>query len=247
MNELELQAAVSRGDNGDDVRRVQEWLCLDGYAVKLDGDFGPATEAAVRSFQSDNGLAVDGVVSLDTFARLVAPMQAALRPIAVDGQSLGALVVAYAAQHLAQRPREVGGDNCGPWVRLYMAGHDGKEWCWCAGFACFCLKQAAAALGVPPPIASSFSCDTLGTAAKQAGTLLDGGDAATAARLAQGSFLLVRRPTGGGWHHTGIVTATQAEICSTIEGNSNDDGSRNGYEVVAHTRGYPNLDFIQLG
>lgn len=42
---------------------------------------------------------------------------------------------------------------------------------------------------------------------------------------------------GGGKGHTGMVeTITPDGMLHTIEGNSNDDGSREGYEVVRHTR-----------
>ena len=36
----------------------------------IDGDFGNATEAAVRNFQSDHRLAVDGIVGKNTWAEL---------------------------------------------------------------------------------------------------------------------------------------------------------------------------------
>lgn len=34
------------------------------------GDFGPGTESAVRSFQSDKGLDADGIVGRETWAAL---------------------------------------------------------------------------------------------------------------------------------------------------------------------------------
>jgi len=42
---------------------------LGSYGV--DGDFGSATEAAVKSFQSDHGLTVDGIVGKNTWAELI--------------------------------------------------------------------------------------------------------------------------------------------------------------------------------
>lgn len=44
------------GMQGEDVKELQRLL-----GINPDGDFGPKTEAAVRRFQKDNGLAVDGV------------------------------------------------------------------------------------------------------------------------------------------------------------------------------------------
>ena len=52
---------LALGDQGDDVRRVQSFLLSDGFSPgPVDGSFGPMTEAAVRSFQTDAGLAGDG-------------------------------------------------------------------------------------------------------------------------------------------------------------------------------------------
>jgi hypothetical protein len=247
MNELTWTASVERGAQGPDVKRVQEWLCLGGFGVQLDSEFGPATQSAVRAFQKANGLTVDGIVGAETWAKLVTPLRNALAPIAPAGRGLGAMVVAWAQQQLAQRPREVGGDNCGPWVRLYMNGHDGARWRWCAGFACFCLRQACAALGVALPITPSFSCDLLASSARHNGRLVDGDAAGAVATLAPGSLFLVRRPDGDDWIHTGIVTTIGSETFGTIEGNTNEGGSANGYEVAARTRAYASRDFIRMG
>ena len=58
---------LRRGDSGDDVRRLQTGLHTyaqggQGDPGPIDGDFGPKTENAVRAYQSDHGLSVDGVV-----------------------------------------------------------------------------------------------------------------------------------------------------------------------------------------
>jgi peptidoglycan hydrolase-like protein with peptidoglycan-binding domain len=57
---------VSFGSEGRQVKLLQEAL----GGVKVDGVFGPETEAAVRSFQSSHGLSVDGVVGAQTSAAL---------------------------------------------------------------------------------------------------------------------------------------------------------------------------------
>lgn len=52
--ELILGRELGYGSKGPDVRRVQEWLNLDGYGLGIDGDFGRVTEDAVRRFQKAN-------------------------------------------------------------------------------------------------------------------------------------------------------------------------------------------------
>jgi hypothetical protein len=51
----------------ESVRHVQELLTSNGYPVPADGEFGPGTETAVRAFQADNYLDVDGLVGPATW------------------------------------------------------------------------------------------------------------------------------------------------------------------------------------
>jgi peptidoglycan hydrolase-like protein with peptidoglycan-binding domain len=246
MSELELDKVYRRGERAPGVKRIQEWLTLNGFAVAIDGDFGPATEAALKRFQAKAGLPVSGVADAATFGRLVAPMKAAVAPIAAQGRSLGALVVAYASQHLRQQPREVGGENRGPWVRLYMDGHEGAAFAWCAGFATFCLQQAARTLGVPMPLERTYSCDVLASSGRQQGRFLSTLTAPPDRTRIHPGSLFVRRRTAIDWEHTGIVTEVDEETFQTIEGNANDEGSHEGYEVCARTRGFKSMDFVLL-
>ncbi len=59
------------GDRGDAVRDLQERLRLSGLAAEADGEFGPDTEASVRSFQEVRGLRIDGICGPDTWGALV--------------------------------------------------------------------------------------------------------------------------------------------------------------------------------
>ncbi len=64
---------VKRGCKGGAVRRLQTWLTEIGYGVGshgVDGDFGAATDAAVRAFQRVQKLTVDGIVGQWTWAAL---------------------------------------------------------------------------------------------------------------------------------------------------------------------------------
>ena len=240
--EATYQGDIARGSPTPRVRLVQEWLSLHGIRTSVDGEYGGATSEAVKLFQQRGGLPATGVVDRATFDRLVAPMLAALQTIApAPGATLGAMTVAYARQHLAQKPREVGGENMGPWVRLYMDGNQGKEWLWCAGFATFCQRQAAATLGVPVPVARTFSCDELAGHAKRAACFVAGCPDFRA--ITAGSLFLVRK-TADDWQHVGIVSSAERDAFHTIEGNSNDEGSREGFEACERVRAYDGKDFV---
>lgn len=235
---------LARGARGARVRVVQEWLCLHGIHLAVDGGYGAASAAGVREFRARTGLPAGEEVDRATFDALLAPMRAALAPIAPKpGATLGQMVVAYARQHLAQRPREVGGQNMGPWVRLYMDGSQGPAWPWCAGFSTLVLRQAAHTLGVPMPVARTYSCDVLAGNASANQCFVGGGPSPR--DVTPGSFFLVRR-TRNDWDHVGIVTAVEGDVLRTIEGNTNDSGDREGYEVCARVRGFDRKDFVLI-
>ncbi|MGA1794859.1 MAG: peptidoglycan-binding domain-containing protein [bacterium] len=56
------------GSRGDEVKRLQERLkALGIYKGPIDGDFGGGTDAAVKAFQKEKGLAIDGLVGPSTW------------------------------------------------------------------------------------------------------------------------------------------------------------------------------------
>lgn len=58
------------GMSGPQVEALQKALNGHGAGLKIDGDFGPATKAAVQKFQSTNGLVADGIVGAYTWRKL---------------------------------------------------------------------------------------------------------------------------------------------------------------------------------
>jgi hypothetical protein len=67
-----LQPQIALGDKGAVVYKLQQLLVLKGRnkTLKIDGEFGPLTENAVRDFQKTHGLGVDGVCGPATWKAL---------------------------------------------------------------------------------------------------------------------------------------------------------------------------------
>ena len=63
--------AFQVGDQGTEVAEIQGQLASMGYDVSADGDFGPATQEAVKAFQRSRGLAADGLVGEATYSALM--------------------------------------------------------------------------------------------------------------------------------------------------------------------------------
>ena len=67
VRNAEVQALSKYGSRGDEVRQIQTKLKNWGYySGSVDGIYGSATLAAVKSFQKKNGLTVDGIAGTKT-------------------------------------------------------------------------------------------------------------------------------------------------------------------------------------
>lgn len=64
------ERTLRRGDEGDDVRVMQEALNKKGSQLKVDGSFGRDMEEAVRDFQRKAGITVDGEIGAQTREKL---------------------------------------------------------------------------------------------------------------------------------------------------------------------------------
>ncbi|GAA3504350.1 D-Ala-D-Ala carboxypeptidase family metallohydrolase [Streptomyces albogriseolus] len=82
---------LSQGASGADVTQLQ--IRLSGYpgygaVLAVDGEFGPATTAALKRFQSAYGLAADGVAGPNTFSKLYALQDDDCTPVHFDYSEL---------------------------------------------------------------------------------------------------------------------------------------------------------------
>jgi peptidoglycan hydrolase-like protein with peptidoglycan-binding domain len=67
---------MTSGSHGHGVVELQQHLGQLGYALRPDGSYGPATAAAVRSFQQAHDLKIDGVAGVATLKALAEQTQA---------------------------------------------------------------------------------------------------------------------------------------------------------------------------
>ena len=70
---MAIYSNLSYGSSGDEVKKLQQALINAGYDLGdtgADGQFGAKTKAAVVKYQSDNGLAVDGIAGSNTLGKL---------------------------------------------------------------------------------------------------------------------------------------------------------------------------------
>ncbi len=63
---------LQQGEKGDEVFFLQRLLTKNYPSIKPDGDFGKLTEAAIKKFQKNSNLLVDGIVGEATFTALEA-------------------------------------------------------------------------------------------------------------------------------------------------------------------------------
>lgn len=133
------------------------------------------------------------------------------------------------------------GNNGGPEVRRYLKTVGLTEgYPWCMAFVYWCVQMAANKLKVSQPLVK-----TAGVLDQWNRTTCRKIPARAAAPVQPGDIFIM--DLGGGTGHTGFVEKIEGSIVYTIEGNTNDEGSREGYEVARRQRTISSIKgFIQL-
>lgn len=143
-----------------------------------------------------------------------------------------ALQVAQTQLGQAEEPM---GSNSGPMVDKYLSSVGlGPGYAWCMAFVHWCYQQAAKDAGVDTPVRKTASVHDCWDKADPSHKITAGDLSRGKASVQPGDqFILL---FGKGTGHTGIVEYREGSTIHTIEGNSNTDGGREGYEVVRHQR-----------
>jgi hypothetical protein len=121
--------------------------------------------------------------------------------------------------------RESGGQNRGPEVELYLAAAGGEPGeSWCAAFLYWCFRRASNVLMVPNPCPRTVGAQNVYKLAEPRFRRTS---------PARGAIFVMDH--GHGLGHVGFVdTAYPDGTISTVEGNTNRDGARNGDSVWRH-------------
>ncbi|HLG60187.1 MAG TPA: CHAP domain-containing protein [Vicinamibacterales bacterium] len=106
---------------------------------------------------------------------------------------------------------------------------------WCAAFVYFCFGQAATGDGVANPVIKTAGVLDHWTKAGNRGVRrVLGATAKSSPELVRPGFVFIM-DFGGGVGHTGFVEGVAGGRLVTIEGNTNDGGSREGIGVFRRT------------
>jgi hypothetical protein len=159
-----------------------------------------------------------------------------------DPATLAEVIVITALRHSIVKPIEIGGQNMGPFVRYYMRGLEGSDYPWCAGLVSTIVLQSFKTMNLmPKKFLYQMGCDALYSDAKKFGTLVK--------VPTPGCIFLSYNPSNPiDCVHTGIVVRVNISngVIDTMEGNTNDSGSREGYEYIPRIRSLTNKYFISL-
>ena len=223
--------------SGQDVLDLQTKLDGLGYSLgEIDGKYGISTEAAVRAFQRDHGLAVDGAVGPIAAGAVAAAATAQKNQVP---SAKGILALAEAIKHIGvtEDPPDSNRTMFGEWF-----GVNGVPWC--NIFVSYCFQIAASST-----IANGLAGKAPGVYAKgcayvpttEAWLRTTGMWLGRVAPL--GGDIAIYNWDGGDPDHIGIVEKYLGDgTFSAIEGNTSVTNKSNGGEVQRAIRHLSQVD-----
>lgn len=140
-----------------------------------------------------------------------------------------ALQVAVSQLGVCEEPK---GSNSGKMVGQYLAAvglKPGQPWC--MAFVYWCFLQVSTKANPVPKTGGVLDCWNRTPTNRK---LFAREIAARPELIEPGDQIILRHSAGTG--HTGIVERVEGNMVHTIEGNTNQDGSREGFEVERKVR-----------
>lgn len=225
-------------------RRLNATLGSD-TSLRLDPDnpnFGPRMKQVVKLYQSRNvdasghPLKPDGQVGSLTWSALfgegTVPNRDSAQSFFLE------LVLAVAAGEEAKRVREIPrNSNRGPQVEVYLARTGlGGGFAWCCAFVYWCFDEAAKNAGLANPMVKTAGCiDHWNRAPSRGARRIRKSEAVNDPALVQPGMVFIM-DYGGGAGHTGFVETVTGGLVTTVEGNTDASGTREGGGVYRLTR-----------
>lgn len=226
-----MSRLFKKGDEGEEVKIIQHLLMEKGFLTdeEVTGMFDHETFLAVRAFQAQNldrhgePLTVDGKVGELTWwslhnpkpdIQLNSPINFLQMPgLELGGTRIGRAALQIAINELKAGAGEVGGNNCGPFVKRYLNGILPEGNPWCAGFVSYCFAQAPDGM----PFKYTLGARDILQQFKKRGWAREPGSG----YLPQPGDIVVwwREQLGGSKGHVGLVHHMSDGFLYTIEGN----------------------------
>lgn len=230
---------IKKGDKDKKVvKAVQNRLNEAGCGpIDVDGDFGSNTFNAVKLFQArstdsnGNPLVVDGKIGPISWETLFGEVSV---PVINETENNLLKVVIKKAKSQVGVLEDPVGSNGGPEVDEYLAsvGLD-SGYFWCMAFVYWCFNKASKELNLTNPAVKTAGVIDHWNRTK--GKRISSDDAVNnPSRVKPGQIFIMSY--GGGTGHTGIVESVSGGFINTIEGNTNEAGSRNGIGVFKRQR-----------
>jgi CHAP domain/Putative peptidoglycan binding domain len=215
------------------VKAIQKKLTeLNIGGLQGTGVYGVKTKNAVKLFQAmhmdqnGNPLEVDGQVGSVTWATLFGIDTIVVTDTAPNVLLTEAVNAAVKQLGVMEEPP---GSNKGPVVNQYLASVGLPPGLfWCAAFVYWCFDKASLTLNKKNPLVKTGHVMTHWN--KTTGKKITTDEAMNKPSLIKPGHIFIMN-TGGSSGHTGIVEKVEGGFVHTIEGNSNNAGSRNGIGV----------------
>lgn len=221
------------------VATIYAGLSAKGYVIappptRYDGKFA----ALVKLFQTQNvsrggqPLVVDGEIGPLTWRTIFGGESTNPAPAGLAGAALG-----KALSQVGVREHPVG-SNDGPEVRAYLASVGlPPRLFWCMAFVYWCFDRAArdAGIGNPCPKTGSVMTAWNRVNSRSPQHIITRSAAIANPSLVKSGQVFIL-DYGRGMGHTGFVKNANGGSLTTIEGNTNNDGSNNGIGVFELNR-----------
>lgn len=254
LQEINYPGPLTIGTSGPDVKRLQQWLNLQrvhtpGYKILIvvDKEFGEITAGAIKAFQTSVGIKSTGELDENTWNKLVSPMVNAFKPIKFEETAtIADRALAYMRQFLANCPTELS-SNRGPWVRAFMKGLDSDnkiatgDWAqWCNGCISTAIDHACHSMDITmdaiyPWTWSCFDSVLNARSEKYTCRLIVREEVKKSGfEILPGDLAISTNAQGKPQHILmADVIGNDGKECTTVEGNTNDEGSASGYEMAS--------------